>query len=112
MDDLGNAVVVVVIFCDIVSSTSLPSSAFLSLFSRYGRPGSGEISFSASPAAMVGYKVGFRCIHRETNGRFSLVNTGERRVSGIHCWRRKRLIVAVCKVSGLFKIITEMLLFS
>lgn len=107
MDDLGNAVVVVVIFCDIVSSLL---HFFFGIFHSTADMGGFrimEISFSASPAAMVLHS-GIPVYSQKTNGR-ALVNTGSD-VLQVFIAGEETVDLAVCKVSGLFKIITEMLL--
>lgn len=108
MDDLGNAVVVVVIFCDIVSSLLHFFFGIFHSTADMGGPDHGNIIFGISGQQWY-YTVGFRCIHRE-NERQSPWSIPGATCSRYSLLEKKRLILAVCKVSGLFKIITEMLL--
>ena len=96
MDDLGNAVVVVVIFCDIVSSLLHFFFGIFDSTADMGGPDHGNIIFGISGS------------NEKTIGR-ALVNTGSD-VLKLFIAGVESVDLAVCKVSGLFKIITEMLL--
>ena len=107
MDDLGNAVVVVVIFCDVVSSLL---HFFVGIFhstADMGGPDHGNIIFGISGSNGV-TQWDSSVFTEKTNGR-ALVNTGSD-VLQVFIAGEETVDLAICKVSGLFKIITEMLL--
>ena len=107
MDDLGNAVVVVVIFCDIVSSLLHFFFGIFHSTADMGGPDHGNIIFGISGSnGITQWDSGV--FTEKTNGR-ALVNTGSD-VLQVFIAGEETVDLAVCKVSGLFKIITEMLL--
>lgn len=86
MDDLGNAVVVVVIFCDIVSSLLHFFFGISHSTADMGGPDHGNIIFGISGSnGITQWDSGV--FTEKTNGR-ALGQYRERRAPGIHCWRR------------------------